>query len=118
MNRLKSSGECRICRTWLEGLWARATSDAERASVARQMDNGMCDACQCLRLAAAIEYERASYEIRLLHALGARFIRHRSIGSEAIRQAQSRIERANDQCVALKMWPSDRAARPNYREES
>lgn len=118
MNRLKNSGNCRVCGVWLEGRWAEAPTVAERAELTRQIDNGMCDACQRLRLAAAIEYERASYEIHSLNDLGARLTRHRTAGSEAIRQAHARIEAAEDRCVALKMWPSGRAARPNYREES
>lgn len=41
---LKSSHECRVCRRWLEGEWARGTP-GERVELERQMSVGRCDGC-------------------------------------------------------------------------
>lgn len=43
--KLKSNHQCRLCGFWLEGAWNRATDEAYRASLQRQMDQGHCDTC-------------------------------------------------------------------------
>lgn len=43
--RMKGNHQCRLCGRWLEGEWNRSKSEAERAELARQMEQGHCDGC-------------------------------------------------------------------------
>ena len=112
MNQLGPSATCRICGTDLRRLWDEATLVRMRVEWNRMMANGMCDACQVARLAAAIEYENALAEIRLVMDLGASWLRLRPTRIHpALRYARYRLRRADEQGVRLKMWPATRPAR-------
>jgi hypothetical protein len=105
MNRLKSSHQCRVCRDWLEPLYTKARSDAERESALRQMDNGMCDECQRKRWAAAVEYLRAADQIRVVTRMFARAaMKTPSPHLGLMFELRSRVHLAEARCVALKMW--------------
>lgn len=111
---------CWICGLDLKALQYNSTA-AERLSLDRQIGNGMCDSCQRLRQAAAVEYEAACAEVRMMQSLGAdRFVSFHRNFHPAMRQALNRVETADRRAVALKMWPADRTpSRPyrHYREE-
>lgn len=65
---LKSSHECRRCKRWLEGDWARADVAARRAILA-QMDQGECWPCQKERLRAAYAFIRQLDAVRVYEML-------------------------------------------------
>jgi len=97
-----------------------APTVAERHDLSRQIDNGLCDGCQRERQAAAVEYEQAADEMRMVTYCGAGW-NGRGAAHHALTQALKRGEAANARCVELKMWPDERSTtRPirYYREES
>ena len=106
---------------------SRATTDAERYSLRRQMGNGMCDACQRARQSAAVEYMAAADMIRLawkwtMARYGSAAIDHEPPISKNSRAGQRggrwpcvSWERVTDSVargVALRMWPADRIRPP------
>lgn len=109
MNHLKSSASCRVCRRWFEGDWAKAETVERRQNLDRQMWAGICDACQRDRWSAAVEYEGAAAEIRLLIHLGAdiqsgkppKFL---PLFSKALDRAKA----AEARCIRLGMWSWER----------
>lgn len=112
MNKLGPSRICRICGKDIRRLWGEALLVRLRVELNRMMANGMCDDCQNARLAAAIEYENALAEIRLVMDLGGSWSRRRPpTVHPALRYARFRRDKAEAQCVALKMWPAARPAR-------
>lgn len=110
MNRLKSSGSCRICKRWLEGLWSTARTPEQRLAVLRQIDSGLCDSCQRERQRAAVEFMAASDEMRLflrcLIALGRDATE--DFRSGAAGALINRVKVAERKCVALHMWTWER----------
>jgi hypothetical protein len=112
MNRLKSSGSCRICRTWLEGEWANSRIAAVRAEIERQMAAGICDGCQRKRQLAAREYIAASDDVRLwfqvLTALGYRTPEQYANGMPDA--MITRVKTAEERCISLGMWSRHRGA--------
>jgi hypothetical protein len=109
VNRLKSSGSCRICKCWLEGLWSSARTPEQREAVWRQIDSGLCDSCQRDRQSAAVEYMAASDEMRLfldcMMAVGGDTADFRGGTAGAL---INRVKTAERKCVDLGMWPWSR----------
>lgn len=112
MNKLGHSFRCRIDGTDLMGQWMAAVLVADRAELDRQMQNGICDACQRDRLLAAIEYEHAAADVRLWTMLGVgdRAPGRGGLPHPAMTAAMHRIRAADERCVALKMWTRERAS--------
>jgi hypothetical protein len=117
MNRLTSSGSCRRCRRWLEGEWATAETQAARHAISRQMHSGVCDECQRAWQAAALEFIRASDDMRVLNqclvATGRDVRGAFQTGMPA--QVLGRVTTAERRCVELGMWAS---VRPEIYPES
>jgi hypothetical protein len=120
MSRFKSAHSCRLCGRWLEGEWARAVTDDERESIERQMNNGMCDDCQCQRKrqGAAMELIRAADQIRLAwqvaqQAYGPHAVDH--VGQPLTNRSSlplRRTETAEKRGVELGVWPERTWSRP------
>lgn len=106
--RSASAEQCRVCGFDFAAAWSRASLVAQRIDLTHQMDWGVCFPCQRQQYAAAVEYERACFEAAMFGRMGANESRHRQV-HPAMRQAMYRIEQANARCVALKMWPANRA---------
>lgn len=109
MNRLGRSAVCFVCGFGMATALVRAETVRERADWADQIENGVCHSCARLRQAAAVEFERASYGVRLLMEMGARWIpversAHRPV--PVLARAIGRLTAADHECVRLKMWPA------------
>lgn len=108
MNRIGPSTHCAVC-----GMNIRARLNAcalvrLRAEFARMMANGICDDCQSDRLEAAMEFENACAEVRLVTHMGAGW--DHTVPPRihpVLSQALMRRNRADKRCVRLKMWPAD-----------
>lgn len=112
MNKLEPSATCRICGFDISRNWNVATLVRMRIEWNRMMANGMDDNCQRARFEAAIEYENAAAELRLVMELGADWTRKRATSAHpALRYARWRLRKAEAECVRLKMWPATRPAR-------
>jgi hypothetical protein len=115
MNRLEGSLNCRVCGRSLKVDWTRATNE-EIADADRQIANGLCDVDQRKRWAAATEYLRAADQIRVITQMFA------AAGSRALRADRSpmlelrmRVNVAERQCVALKMWRPETVSPERFR---
>lgn len=117
MNKLEPSPTCRICGFNLRGNWNIATLVRMRIEWNRMMSNGMCDNCQHDRLNAAIEYEAAVGDVRLVTSMGARWSSHRPPRLHpALLRASHRLSRAVTRCEELMMWPADRPVREEHHQ--
>lgn len=109
MNRAGYSLNCIVCGLDFHALLFETGSYSARARIHRQISNGICDADQRLRYAAAISYERASSAVRMVTEMGATWSAARPPKlSPVLREAHYRLEQANRECVRLKMWPANR----------
>ena len=111
MNRIRYSAICLICADNMQARMDRTEPIAERAELMRQILNGICDPCQRLRFAAALEYQAAKDELAVMILLGAGTPRHRQgetmpFAHPAYKQADLRLKYANQECVRLRMWPA------------
>jgi len=90
--------------------WTPTPDELPVESMRRQTGNGLCDPCQVLRNAAALEFIRAKDEMALLSNLGAtnKFIGPDTNGSMAMRAAKARLLAADAACVRLQMWTAGR----------
>jgi hypothetical protein len=117
VNKIRWSTDCLVCgkdMRWSGPPMARS----ERM---RQIENGICDPCQRARYAAALEYERAVSEVRMLSDFGA-VLGNRTHGmtrnNQILYQATHRLRAADAECVRLGMWPAAALAPAKlYREE-
>lgn len=126
MNRMGYSERCRVCGTDMRGNRVLAAvrlnaiprgtihqPDRERealtlADLARQMSCGICDSCQRLRQAAALDYMRAADEVRILDSLGVRWAVLSGVRPQIhspFARMLDRVKDAERRCVELKMWP-------------
>lgn len=118
MNRLPAARFCAVCRLDLFVPWREATTHRVKLHWNRQMANGLCDDCQRDRYDAAVEYEGAIAEMRLVGALGATWSKSKPpILHPALRQAMQRLGAADARCVRLKMWPAPARPLCGLREE-
>jgi hypothetical protein len=106
VNRLAPSSVCRVCGMNLRRRLDRSDLVLMRMNFARMIANGMCDGCQFDRLEAAMEYENAAAEVRMVTALGAGWSRSKPpVIRPELAQARKRARAADAWCVRLKMWP-------------
>lgn len=116
---MQPSGVCRVCGMNIRRRLANTELVRLRAEFARMMANGICDDCQSNRMEAAMEYENAAAELRLVTFCGAGWSKSRPPKLHpALRQSMRRVAAADAWCVRLKMWQP--AARPLFgmREET
>ena len=101
------SSTCRLCATDLAALLAATRTVLEHKSISRQVASGLCDTCSRLRLAAAVEFERASHDVRMLAAMGAGWLHTRPPRPiPVLARAMGRLQAAEQECVRLRMWPA------------
>lgn len=106
MNRMGYSTRCAVCCTDLAELLVEMSSRKLRASIHRQMSNGLCDQCQRARHAAAVEYEHAAEAVHLVVYLGAEQYGYPPRIPTVLHEASLRLKQANQECIRLKMWPA------------
>lgn len=112
VNKLEPSARCRVCGLDIRAQWNVTTLARMRVEWSRMMANGMDDRCQVARFEAAVEYENAMAELRLVMDLGASWTRKRPPSQHpALRLARWRLQEATRRCEELKMWPADRPVR-------
>jgi hypothetical protein len=101
------SPNCRVCSVVLIAMHITSGTVAEHESISRQIGNGICDACSRLRHLAAVEFERASHDVRMLAAMGAGWLHTRPPRPiPVLARAMGRLQAAEQECVRLRMWPT------------
>lgn len=107
MNRARPGRYCFVCKFDMIAGRRPISNGVDWDAMQRQTHNGICDPCQRLRHAAAVEYDCAAYAVRLMRLLGAHHEhgpRHTPRNNTMFSRALDRMKYADERCVALKMW--------------